>query len=77
MHKYSIKELKDFLLLIEYHDVTVNVDLRSLQMLKSKGFDDANIVNLMHLEIADAKSHILLPKIINRIITCEGLIKKY
>ena len=68
----SEEDQKRLLYYVEYHDDHVSVKLkhvrRHLNMVSFEKFQ-----NLMQLEIADAKAHVLIPVVVNRIEVCEKL----
>ena len=55
---------------VEYHDDRVSLRIKHLKRhLRLAGFQEFQ--NLMHLQVADAKAHVLLPIIKERIRICE------
>ena len=70
-------EIRRLLYYVEYHDDHVRLEsghlLRHLQM----GASLEEFRNLMHLEIADAKAHVQIPVIRERIRICSALAGEY
>lgn len=68
--QFTGDELRRLLYYVEYHDDRVSLRIKHLKRhLCRATFEDFQ--NLMHLQIADAKAHVLLPVIQERIRICE------
>ena len=63
-------EVRRLLYYVEYHDDRVSLRVKHLKRhLKMASFEEFQ--NLMHLQVADAKAHVMLPVIEERIRICE------
>ena len=70
------EEIRRLLYYIEYHDDRVSLRIKHLKRhLKMVSIEDFQ--NLMHLQVADAKAHVMLPMIEERIRICGSLAGEY
>ena len=62
---------------VEYHDDRVSLRMKHLRRHLKLGVSLHEFQNLMKLQVADAKAHILIPIIQQRIDICESLSGEY
>lgn len=60
----------DLIWLVEHHDDTLSSDIRSVRWIREK-IGERLFQMWMELQIADARAHVILPKVLNRIMICE------
>ena len=56
---------------IEFHDDRVSLRMKHLRRHLNMGFSVEEFQNLMKLQVADAKAHVMLPIILERIDICS------
>ncbi len=70
------EEQRKLLYYVEYHDDHVSLRIKHLRRhLKMVSFEEFQ--NLMRLQMADAKAHVMLPFVVERIQICEQLAGEY
>lgn len=62
---------------VEYHDDRVSLKLKHLRQHLNLGASLEEFKILMKLQVADAKAHVLIPIVVQRIETCEKLSGEY
>ena len=62
---------------MEYHDDRVSLRMKHLRRHLRLGYSLSEFQNLKKLQVADAKAHIIIPLIQQRIDICEKLSGEY
>ena len=62
---------------MEYHDDRVSLRMKHLRRHLNLGADLQEFKNLMKLQVADAKAHVMIPIVEQRIEICEKLSGAY
>ena len=75
--KLTEDEQRRLLYYVEYHDDRVSLRMKHLRRHLNLGASVAEFQNLMKLQIADAKAHIQIPIVKQRIEICEKLSGDY
>lgn len=75
--KLTEDEQRRLLYYVEYHDDRVSLRMKHLRRYLNLGASVAEFQNLMKLQIADAKAHIRIPIVKQRIEICEKLSGDY
>lgn len=75
--KISEDDIRRLIYYVEYHDDRMSLRIKHLRQHINLGVSIEEFQNLMKLEVADAKAHILLPIIVERIEICEQLAGEY
>ncbi len=73
----SDNEKRRLLYYIEYHDDRVSLRMKHLRRHLKMGASLQEFQNLMKLQIADAKAHVLIPIVQQRMEICEKLSGEY
>ena len=73
----SEDEKRRFIYYVEYHDDRVSLRIKHLRRHLNIPVSLQEFQNLMTLQIADAKAHVQIPVIKQRIEICEQLAGKY
>ena len=73
----SEDEIRRLLYYVEYHDDRVSLRMKHLRRHLNMGASLEEFQNLMRLQVADAKAHIMLPVIMERIEICGKLASEY
>ena len=75
--KLTEDEQRRLLYYVEYHDDRVSLRMKHLRRHLNLGASVAEFQNLMKLQVADAKAHVMIPIVQQRIEICEKLSGKY
>ncbi len=75
--KLTEDEQRRLLYYVEYHDDRVSLRIKHLRRHLKLGASVSEFQTLMKLQVADAKAHILIPIVQQRIEICEKLSGKY
>ena len=75
--KLTEDEQRRLLYYVEYHDDRVSLRMKHLRRHLNLGASVAEFQNLMKLQVADAKAHIMIPIVQQRIEICEKLSGEY
>ena len=75
--KMTDDEQRRFLYYIEYHDDRVSLRMKHLCRHLKLGASVSEFQTLMKLQVADAKAHVLIPIVQQRIEVCEKLSGEY
>ena len=75
--KLTEDEQRRLLYYVEYHDDRVSLRMKHLRRHLNLGASVAEFQNLMKLQVADAKEHIMIPIVQQRIEICEKLSGEY
>lgn len=75
--KVTEDEQRRFLYYVEYHDDRVSLRMKHLRMHIKLGASLGEFQTLMKLQVADAKAHVLIPIVQQRIEVCEKLSGEY
>ena len=75
--KLTEDEQRRLLYYVEYHDDRVSLRMKHLRRHLSLGASVAEFQNLMKLQVADAKAHIMIPIVQQRIEICKKLSGEY
>ncbi len=70
-------EQRRLLYYVEYHDDRVSLRMKHLRAHLRHGASLQEFKNLMKLQVADAKAHVLIPIVLQRIEICEKLSGEY
>lgn len=73
----SEDERRRLIYYVEYHDDRVSLRMKHLRRHLRLGYSLSEFQNLMKLQVADAKAHIIIPLIQQRIDICEKLSGEY
>ena len=75
--KLTEDEQRRLLYYVEYHDDRVSLRMKHLRRHLNIGASVAEFQNLMKLQVADAKAHVMIPIVQQRIEICEKLSGEY
>ena len=75
--KLTEDEQRRLLYYVEYHDDRVSLRMKHLRRHLNLGTSVAEFQKLMKLQVADAKAHIMIPIVQQRIEICEKLSGEY
>lgn len=75
--KLTEGEQRRLLYYVEYHDDRVSLRMKHLRRHLKLGVSVSEFQNLMKLQVADAKAHVLIPIVQQRIEVCEKLSGEY
>ncbi len=75
--KLTEDEQRRLLYYVEYHDDRVSLRMKHLRRHLNLGASVAEFQNLMKLQVADAKAHVMIPIVQQRIEICEKLSGEY
>ena len=75
--KLSKDEQRRLLYYVEYHDDRVSLRMKHLRRHLKLGASVSEFQTLMKLQVADAKAHVLIPIVQQRIEICEKLSGEY
>lgn len=75
--KLTEDEKRRLLYYVEYHDDRVSLRMKHLRRHLKLGASVVEFQNLMKLQVADAKAHIMIPIVQQRIEICEKLSGEY
>lgn len=75
--KLTEDEQRRLLYYVEYHDDRVSLRMKHLRRHLNLGASVAEFQNLMKLQVADAKAHIMIPIVQQRIEICDKLSGEY
>ncbi len=75
--KLTEDEQRRLLYYVEYHDDRVSLRMKHLRRHLNLGASLAEFQNLMKLQVADAKAHVMIPIVQQRIEICEKLSGEY
>ncbi len=75
--KLTEDEKRRLLYYVEYHDDRVSLRMKHLRRHLNIGASVAEFQNLMKLQVADAKAHVMIPIVQQRIEICEKLSGEY
>ncbi len=75
--KLTEDEQRRLLYYVEYHDDRVSLRMKHLRRHLKLGASVSEFQTLMKLQVADAKAHVLVPIIQQRIEICEKLLGEY
>ncbi len=75
--KLTEDEQRRLLYYVEYHDDRVSLRMKHLRRHLYLGASVAEFQNLMKLQVADAKAHIMIPIVQQRIEICDKLSGEY
>ena len=75
--KFSDDDKRRLLYYVEYHDDRVSLRAKHLRKHIQMGVSVKEFQNLMHLQVADAKAHILISIVLDRIEICSILSGEY
>ena len=75
--KLTEDEQRRLLYYVEYHDDRVSLRMKHLRRHLNLGASVAEFQKLMNLQVADAKAHIMIPIVQQRIEICEKLSGEY
>lgn len=70
-------QIRRLLYYVEYHDDCVSLRMKHLRRHLNMGASIEEFQNLMNLQVADAKAHIMLPVILERIDICSKWAGEY
>jgi hypothetical protein len=73
----SEDEQRRLLYYVCYHDDRMSLRMKHLRQHLKLGASFQEFQNLMKLQVADAKAHVLLPIVLQRIEICEQLSGEY
>lgn len=73
----SDDEKRRLLYYVEYHDDRVSLRMKHLRRHLNMGVSLQEFQNLMRLQVADAKAHVMIPVVQQRIEICEKLAGEY
>ena len=75
--KLTEDEQRRLLYYVEYHDDRVSLRMKHLRRHLNIGASVTEFQNLMKLQVADAKAHVMIPIVQQRIEICEKLSGEY
>ena len=75
--KLSEDEQRRLLYYVEYHDDHVSLRMKHLRRHLNLGASVSEFQTLMKLQVADAKAHVMIPIVQQRIEICEKLSGEY